>query len=277
MGKFPVYDQTYDFLLNRSSILNDERRANDFHNSNALAGISECEGTLIQLMGNPNIDGMYLKNKAWYKALIPHAKDKLNQVGRKFKKWQNEQVELGHALQKPITWPRDLEKERLKGEALLDIRHLERKKVKQTIKDLKAQKESKRVKQVLPNGPLGNYARPNQLITEADGQRVSYSEEGIPFIDEPTSPYHQMPIAHYRKMSKQWVRDMGITIDQLRQRRDEIFEKQKKQAIQIGEEPPLKKLVVTPSKIPDWMKRLGVRKKDWPEWPEDAKPITELE
>lgn len=269
--KHPIYHRTYHQLKDRSFILNDERRANSMQNSNALYGVAECKGTLNELKGNK--EGYYLSEGNWYLALIPDAKNKLIRVHRKFKKWQKEQVQGGYALSKPKKWPADLLEERLKAEALFDIRIAEKKKVEQRIEKLENQRKKEKRNPVLPNGPLGNISTDKNLIVEADGQRVSYSNEGIPFIDEPDSPYHGLPIAHYRKMCKQWKKDIGITLDQLRERRDKMFEAERKQAIKEGKEPPAKRLPVTNARLPQWMKRLGIGKKEWPEWPEGAKPI----
>ena len=273
-NEYPVYEQTFSRLAQSSSILNDEKRANDLHNASALYGVSECQATLVQLEGNA--DGYYKKDNTWYHALIPVAKVRVKEAQRNFQRWRQEQVQRGLALSKPKQWPQHLLDERLKAEALLDVRYAEKQKVETRIKQLKAQEEREHKKQVLPNGPLGRIGMSGDKIVEADGQRVTYSEGGIPYVDDTESPYHGMPIATYRVMVKEWMRAVGITIPQLRKRREQIFKEEKKQALKAGEEPPTKKLVVTHQKIPVWMNRLGIGKKDWPKWPEGAKSISKL-
>ena len=272
-SKYPTYDETYSKLTKSSVVLNEDKRANDLYNSTALHGIGECEGTLAELIGSK--DGYYLRNNNWYKALIPVAKQNLKEVHKEFKRWQNEQVQGGYSLKKPTKWLEELLEKRLKAEALLDVRLTEKKAVELRIKQLKERQEKEHSKEILPNGTQGRIGYSGNRIVEADKQKVSYSN-GIPFIDEPQSPYNGMPIVYYRSMCEQWKKDVGITTEQLQKRRDEMYEADRKQAFKEGKEPPVVKLSVSGRALPVWMKRLGITKDDYPEWPKDAKPINEL-
>lgn len=272
-NQYPVYHQTYSKLLNNSIILNDGKRANDLNYSAALHGIGECKGTLAELVGSK--DGYYLRNKNWYKALIPVAKQNLRDVYKEFNRWQTEQVQGGYSLEKPTKWSQELLEKRLKAEALLDVRLTEKKAIELRIKQLKTLQEREQSKNILPNGTQGRIGYSDNRIVEADRQRVSYTN-GIPFIDEPTSPYHKMPIVYYRRMCEQWKENVGITTEQLQKRRDEMYEADRKKAFKEGKEPPVVKLAVSGRSLPVWMKRLRITKDDYPEWPKDAKPIDEL-
>ncbi len=273
--KHLIYHQTYSHLFRNSSILNDERRAYDFHNSQVLFGISECKAILHEIDGEPDKNGMYLKGDVWYRGRIPDAEEKLKRVVEKFFRWRKDQVRSGFALALPKEMPDHLLEEKLKAEALIDVRYAERTRVQSRLKELNKEYEKEQLKNVLPNGPLGRISKEKNRIISADGQRVSYSKN-IPFINEPTSPYHLMPIVYYRSMCTQWLEDVGLTIPQLQKKRKEFFEKAKELAIQEGKDIPTKQLPVTPAKIPEWMKRLGIGKKDWPKKPNYKESLVDI-
>ncbi|GAA5521775.1 hypothetical protein Asal01_01720 [Fodinibius salicampi] len=272
-GTFPAYDTEYQRLEKRSDILK--------------GSIKNLKPNLIQLEGND--DGRYKQGGSWKTALIPLAKENLKEVYRDFKIWQKQQVRSGEALKPPKEWPDELLKERLKVEARLDVRRAEKFTVEKAIEQNKREEKRKRgqlkKQRLLPHGPLGKGVNPKKGFkegTEVDGQVVKYSKSDVPYIDEPDSPYHQMPIFHYKKMVIQWRKEVGIDkqpfdLNGLREKRDEIHRKRCKEATAQGKEPPTKKLIVTPGKIAKWIDRLEITKADWPEWPEGAKSITELE
>ncbi|XWN36274.1 MAG: hypothetical protein ROO71_09960 [Balneola sp.] len=272
-NKYQLYHQIYKKLVNNSIILNDKKRANDLYNSTALYGIGECEGTLLELVGSR--DGYYLRSNNWYKALIPIAKQTLKEVHKEFKRWQIEQVKKGYSLERPKEWQKELLEKRLKAEALYDVRLLEKKAIENRIKELKLKQEKERSKEILPNGTQGRIGYSGNRIIEVDKQKVSYSN-GIPFIDESQSPYNGMPIVYYRDMCEQWKIDVGITAEQLRKKRDEIYASDRKKAYKEGKEPPVVKLPVSGRSLPVWMERLGITKSDYPKWPKNAKHISEF-
>ncbi len=267
-NEHPLYHITYNRLKQNSVFLSESIRSNSFHDSNVLHGIGECKGSLIELTGNDK--GYYLKEENWYEALIPSALKALRKVKAEFKRWQDGQVRSGLAIIRPKEYPKDLLEKRLKAEALLDIRYAEKKAVVDRLKELQERKQKAVEKNILPFGPQGHLPKAGQTITNVDGQNVSYSEEGIPFINEPSSPYHGMPIFHYRQMCKDWKRKMGLMPDQLREKAQQIFLEKKELAKAEGTAPPLFPPVVSEFKIGQWMERLGISKEDYPEWPEDA-------
>ena len=240
--RFPIYDQTFDLKMKRSPVLNKERRESDIRNAGMLLDVRECEKTLMQLVGNPNKDFHYLEADKWVPALIPIAQLNLRKIHSAFKQWQKKQVLEGFALEKPTKWPNDLLEKRLKAEAILDVYRQEKKAVEIAIKAYNAEKEEKRKKKILEFGPQGkglNHDPRSGHPWLVDGQKVGSNEEGIPFIDEPSSKYDGMPLVFYRKMASAWR------------------EAQRQ-------------------KSSNW-RRIKVSKDEMPEWPENAKPISEIE
>lgn len=268
-GKFPAYDRAYDQAANDSNILNPETRnlTNDYRLSNPKSG-------LMELVGEPGKDGKYQLKDEWRTASIPLYKAELKELHLRFKAWGKQQVEKGLALKPPKEWPTELLELRLKKEAILDVRRREAFRLKKLIKEKQEEKTKERRGPVLPHGPLGKGGhKPDPgapRLWTIDGQRIKESAEGIPYLNEPESPYHKMTLFHYKRMTKKWVQDMGLTLELLRERRDKIHAEEVKEAHQAGEEPPGKKLIVTHSKIPQWIDRIGITRDDWPEVPEGS-------
>ncbi|RNC84465.1 MAG: hypothetical protein ED557_05650 [Balneola sp.] len=275
-GKYPNYDRTYNHLKENSVIFNEELRSKRESHSAVMTGIGECRNALAEWEGNSQ--GYYVVYDRRYEALLPIAKKGVLAVVNEFNIWRNQQVKNGYAIETPSTWPKDLLDRKLKAEALLDIRYAEIKALKDRIEALIQEKEKKKKQGILPNGPQGRttQANENEPITAMDGQGVSYSDQGIPFINEESSPYHGMSVFHYRQMCKEWRKEVGITPAQLVTKAEEIFLEQKQIAKEEGIEPPLFPPVTSEFKLPEWIKRLGITKKDWPKWPEGVKPIKNI-
>ena len=277
LGKKPGYDAEFSRLSNSSPILNQSAREYDIRNVGVVAGLGNLQGSLAQLEGLSEKDGHYLEGSSWKRALIPAAKSALKTVKRRFKRWQKEQVRKGNSLKPPKEWPKHLLKEKLKNEAVLDVRLAEKEYVEVLIEDYKERHKKYKEQNVLPFGPLGqevdaadNINRPWQI----DGQTVSRTQDGVPFIDEPSSKYNGLPVYHYRMMAKQWKKEKGLMPDQLREKRDKIYEQEKSEAHKAGKPVQVKKLKVTPQKMNLWVQRLGITESDWPDFPDDAEKIT---
>lgn len=263
-GRYSIYDRTYDLKKKRSPILNSEARSNDIRYAGALMEEGACKKTLLELDGNPDKHNHYLDESGeWQMALIPGAKNNLRKIHREFKQWQRKQVQEGFAIEKPTEWPKDLLEKRLKAEAIVDIYRREKAKVKQILKEHKRKAEKERQKKILEFGPQGKGLRhdPNSsrpwLI---DGQRISRNGYGVPYIDEPSSPYHEMPIAIYRKISAKWR-------DHQMKKAKESMAKREKECKEKGE--------LVPGSIISW-RNLKLPKDDFPDWPEGAKKISDI-
>lgn len=270
---FPAYDKEYNRLASRSNILSDPDR-DDFKNAFSASGIGECKNSLLELVGND--DGKYKEGKTFYTALIPAAKNNLKEVYRDFKRWQDQQVKGGHSLKAPEEWPSGMLEERLKGEARLDVRRREKTLLENKIEQLKREQgKAETDEPMLPDGPVGKFKGGGPISTDGpiqsvDGQNVSFTKRGIPYINDERSPYHLMPVATYRQMSKDWMKQNRIRRIDLAERRNEY----KQEMIEKGKEDELPTMFSV-SKFESMLKRQG----DWPEnpeWPEDAQTIEEI-
>ncbi|MEX1011066.1 MAG: hypothetical protein WDZ29_03310 [Balneolaceae bacterium] len=279
-GKNLVYDQAYQQAVDSSPIFNEKVRSNSIRDSGILHNL---KSTLLELEGIESGDnqGKYrAPYNEWKTALIPLAKQEVAELHQRFKEWSTQQVKEGKALKPQKNWPPQLLELRLKREALLDVRRKEAHYIKNLIEQKKAEKEKSRKAKILELGPMGKFTkRPEKdgRLTEIDGQKISYAG-AVPFIDEPISPYYKMTVFDYRKMAEKWKEEKGLTMEQLRKKRDEIFKQKKMEALLNDEQPPTNlsaDLVVTASKLSHWIKRLGITKNDWPSWPKNAKPIDE--
>lgn len=280
-GIFPAYDKEYRRLANRSNILSDPDRR-DLKNAFAGTGIGECKRDLIQLVGND--DGFYKEEGTAFKALIPAAKNNLQDVHKDFKRWQKQQVREGHALTPPEEWPEALRTERLKAEARLDVRRAEKHVLEERIKELKKRQGKAKQREILPNGPmgrgLGSRNSHDRRIQSTDGQRVSFKDGEIPYIDEEDSPYHLMPLATYRQMSKAWKKKHRIRRMDIVRRSNAFAEKLDEKGL---EKPPMWTSKKFEAMIKGEAKYKGQDEwpdfEEWPDnpdWPEDAKKITEI-
>ena len=259
LGMHPVYDRAYDQAFNNSDVPKNEFRA-----------LSNLNVSLLELEGNPAKEGYYLRGNTWHLAALPYHEEELKKLKIRFFEWAKLQVKNGNSLEAPTEWPKELFELRLKREALLDVRRREAVIIKKLIADKQAENEANRKASILPCGaigqPNGSTAYEQEQNPGIDGQRLSFTSKGVPFIDEPASPYHLMPLFWYKKMAAEWVAEY----------RNKILSKWQKiegkgyRNKQTGKMISL--LTFAKMKSPrNWQ----VSKNDLPEWPEEAKPVEE--
>ncbi|MFP8489277.1 hypothetical protein ACKGJO_09240 [Gracilimonas sp. Q87] len=274
-GKHPAYDQAFEKAKNKSPIFNENAR--NLYNTDP---INNPEAGIYELKGMPGKDGHYKVGTDWKLAAIPYYKSELAQLNERFKAWQRKQVENGQLLTPSEEWPDMLLDLKLKNQAILDVRKLEVKELEATIAKQEKAAQKKRKLKMLEHGPLTTGV-PSSLTeeerkkwSEIDGQEISRNDDGIPFISSEDSPYYGMPLYHYFKMAKAWIKQMGLDNDSLFKERDKLFEEAQKNAV-------LKKLVLPSKKMGikalKQQKLTKISEKDFPDWPEDAKPIHEIE
>lgn len=272
VGEHPIYDETFELKQKRSPILNSKARERDLRNSAALHDEAACRQTLLQLVGNPDKDNHYLQENTWKKALIPSAEKSLLKIKLEFNQWARNQVKNGFALKRPKKWPDNLLEKRLKVEAFLDIHRREKEVVEQTIKEHKKQAEKERRKKILEFGPkcIGIEPPPKKSGRKwlVDGQRINRTAEGIPYIDEPSSPYHEMPLVFYRQMSKKWQADYRQQVEEQWEEIEDGGMRNKETGKVITE------LAFTRLRRG---RTVSISKDELPEWPEEAQKISELE
>ena len=272
VGNLAAYDTAYDRAETESPILNADKRARSVSHSNVLLNLA---GTLAELIGNP--EAASPENREYYRrgdqltmALIPVHENELIELWKRFRLWAKLQVMNGHALEPPTEWPQELFELRLKREALLDVRRKEAFIIKKLIAKKTAEIEAERKAAILPCGAIGQQdgttAYEQETNPAFDGQRISYTAKGVPFIDEPASPYHLMPLFWYKKMSAEWVAEYRKKVLADWEKIEGKGYKNKKTGKLISS------LAYAGWKRPEnWQ----VPKSDFPDWPEEAMPVEE--
>lgn len=270
VGRFSLYDETFELKEKRSPILSSTVREKDLRYSAALNDEEACKRTLTELVGNPEKDYHYLEENSWKKALIPSAKNSLHQIHYEFDEWAKKQVRNGHALEEPKNWPTNLLEKRLKAEAILDVYRKEKWLVEKTLKAYKQRDQKEREEKILKFGPQATGIKPPPQNSRrewlVDGQGVSRNSKGIPFIDEPSSPYHKMPLVYYRQLSLEWKA-------QLREKAEQEWEE-----IEEGMRHKETGKVITRLAFSRLRKarRVKVSKDELPDWPDEAQKISDL-
>ncbi|WP_146198598.1 hypothetical protein [Rhodohalobacter mucosus] len=228
---------------------------------------------MVELVGNPLRDYHYLYNGKWKLALIPGMKKQLLELHKRFKTWAKQQVRDGKVLEPPKEWPFELLKLRLEREAILDVRIQEANYLRELIEKEKEKKARERSSIMLEYGPIGMSDRDGGI----DGQKINRTSKGVPFIDEPTSPYHLMTLFHYKQMSDAWKKEHGLTRQALNNRQREWHEERVKKAEQEGTHVPGYPGGVDRKGLWRWAKFECEGYPENPNWPKDAKPVTELQ
>lgn len=261
-GKHPTYDEVYKRVLSKSPYLNKSVRSRSFKYSGVLANL---ESSIAELEGGAN--GFYELNGNPQQALIPSHVEKLRNIHWRFKKWGQEQVKKGLTLEPPKDWPADMLEQRLRIEAVLDVRRKELYKVKELLKEKNAAKRKKEEEKMLRHGPAGIGIRHDPRSSkpwELDGQPVRHSEDGVPYIHCEQSPYHRMTVFDYRKVADRWKSTVKELAEELKaEKKAELKAAGKSHiAVTISHSPSM---FFRGSKRPD--------PDDFPSWPSDAEKV----
>ena len=280
-GDYPVYDEAYTDLRNKSPILNSAVRSQSMTEAGALQSKSHAQYQRLRITGEDKQDGYYFDNyyDSWKMGLLPAAELHLHQLLQRFETWAQRQVAEGKALQKPEQMPEEMQEERLRLEAQIDVHQAELKAIDDKIKQFE-EAEKKARPDMLQSGPAGRIDNLEQEAIDAmakhgrkpyaDGQRVSF--KGIvPFIDEPDSPYNRMPIATYRQMSNIWRNQWKREVED-QYEKDEIHGGYKHKE----SDKRVTGMQLASMKKPGGSGRQKVPREHWPEWPEGAKTVDEL-
>jgi hypothetical protein len=254
-GKYPVYDRIYRRYVNQSSILHEQKRSVKNSVAWQMAGsIDDLRSLLAGYTGNENGnipkvnelsgDDMQVSGK------IAAAQARLKKIHIHWQKWRRGRVRSGKDLKPTNRWPSHILGKRLEAEAILDFRRREAFAIGKAIETKEKEQAKEQKQNMLPYGPIGTEMARGWGVQAADGQPVSY-RKNIPYIDCQNSPYDQMPLFHYRKMSRNWVEGkLGFDKGERPHRR-----KKKESAYQQKE----------------------LTKEDWPEWPKEVKKIDEMD
>lgn len=210
-GHEPEYDKFYNRLLERSRVLNAGLAEKDISNAGLFASEQAIKQKILELAGTEKTEDLFKVNETTSRALrrtarsvttiqptkivgtIKMAEIDLKDNHKRFAAYRRGQIELGYA-EKKIKEPTDIKIDRLKFEAILDIRLLECKKLKDKLNEFTKTKEDERSQQVLKYGPKGAVWGDPPL--EIDNQKVEFKDGILVIVDE-LSKYKGMSLADY--------------------------------------------------------------------------------
>jgi hypothetical protein len=191
IGKFPVYDKKFDrekseSFLNPRNVFFDIKFA--FGSSPATASmVLEWEG---ETQGEHK--GEYPAPDGWQKSKILIAQEALDAVDAKWKATKAQAKRCGRPIPKEM--PADLVNERLKAEAVLDIRQEELDFLKKKLGEWETKETKQKASMILRYGPRGSAK--GEPPREIDGQDV-VQRDGKLVINCFESPYHNMELPDY--------------------------------------------------------------------------------
>jgi hypothetical protein len=187
------YDQVYEAALKNSEILSG---IGDYHNV-TLWNKQSLGWKRQELIGDKKglHDGL--------PALIPALQTRIKELIKNFELYQKQCRNEGKVV--PVTPLPEQAKELYMAEALVDIHLEELDKIEKMIADF-VEEEVKIVNtNMLRQGPKGISTLKGGVIVEADGQKVTMSEDGFPYIDQEGSPFNGLGTADYfTKVVRPW-------------------------------------------------------------------------
>lgn len=186
----------------------------------------------------------------------------------------------------PEDIPQHLQADYFAAQARFDVMKISKYYLKKKLKNIEEEEEQERKKEILKYGPRGDVEiqeykqRPGRQSPERidrvvgiDGQNVS-RRSGIPYIDEPDSPYHLMPLYHYKQMAQQWLDEHQLNKNELVDQRAELVKKIRKEAYANGEQPPA--VSPAPTTFAGWLEQKGITAEDYPAWKDEIPEIKDV-
>lgn len=274
-GQHPEYDSTYRNQLERSRILNADARSRDITRSGIMVDEPATKRTLVGIVGSdkPGHEGTVYNPQSgqWVPALMPLAQIELKEIWKEWVQWRKDQVTFGYSIELPTEWPKHLMTKRLRAEALVDVKQKEIIALNTALAKYQARQEKERIDGVLRFGPElrgwsdGALQKYQLGIADlvVDGQKVKFTNSGVPFIDEPSSPYNGMAIADYRKVAGIWRKKVVQMADDIKARK-----KAEKEA--SGSKSAIPMIMKSPR---GFFRTRKPDPADFPSWPEGAKKI----
>lgn len=216
-GDNKFYDDIYNRKRMDSHILNSGNRG--LYNGIDTAGEQNMRATLYEYIGDEK--GVMQDREGYNEpALIPALKQQLHGVYLKWEKYKKNRVKKG--FKEPAEWPRELENERFRFEALVDIAEAEADWLRRHVQEIEKERSNEDARNVLKHGPecscIGDPAR------EIDGQKVGHSGRVL-IIDDKRSPYDGISLADYREMGKAWMKERSKKATEQRKAREEEIQK----------------------------------------------------
>jgi len=270
-GIFPIYDRTYNQTAN-GSWPNDPQRV-----------IEIIEGSEEQPTGNGKTARMvdlkdgsnsaYTKNQK--KAKLEALKPKFAELEERHEFQSYQLVRSGESLSPDTSWTGDLLESLLqlqaKKDAFKEVARQAKEKIELEKEKQKQEKQENILKYGLSGEPILNHKGHEhdfqghanaQPVVEIDGQNISlHPDSHVPYIDEPElSDYHGMLLIDYKSMAAEWRKEHGLD-------EQSIEELNKERTADGRNEIDYQQL----------FRQKDIDEDSFPEWPEDARKIDELE
>ena len=197
IGKYPLYDQTFDRLVDASLILNPTGSgANDVRNFGTISLRNSREGIkrlLMEYQGD-NGSGFYIQNRREIPSKLKEAKHAIEAIKEKFAKLKQRAVNAGRYPPKKMD--AELKELLLKAEAREDIIRAEIKRLQNGLENFPDEKTGE-LMPCLKYGCIGSSKNTGGICTIIDGQSVEPDEKGVLRIKDERSPFHGMRTADY--------------------------------------------------------------------------------
>jgi len=257
IGIHSAYDDVFDQTRIISDILNSGNKPPDAYTT--LWDMKNMECVVLELEGSPAdegklLKGEYFRNKSKMLAVIPSLRLQLIAVDEKFASLQKQRADEGFEPMEQM--PVELEYEKLRDEARLDVRTEELEFIKQRIESYVEVEDTALTDMILAYGLKQRGKLEGGILVMIDGQRVTRTVEGILIINEPKSKYHGMAVSDYRQLANKWKAAL----------RDVYYLKQKQYEKDIADGKLVTMPVISTNKVD---------RSSLPGWPADVKNYLE--
>jgi hypothetical protein len=197
IGQHKPYDESFDYHKSRSVIFQPQNAS--YQMSWVASAIHRKEGVekLLQ-MWRGDSEGFYVQMGQRFPSMLRETQDKLDAITERFEAHNQDLVNQGKSPLKEML--PDLKTEQLQLEGRYDLLMSEIAALEKKLSEFQEKETIVKSKDVLRNGPQGSGQLRGGILVEVDGQRVSKNEDGLLYIDEPSSQYHGMLTSDYFEM-----------------------------------------------------------------------------
>lgn len=193
IGKNPIYDSEFNRARIASKILNAGSIRPGLDTPFFDKG--NCIGYLAELLGDDK--GLYIRNGEIQMADIPNLKNRIKKIEQEFKNYQQNQI--NHGYDKPEQMPAEMEAEKFRLEARVDVMLEEVDFLQERLTKYEEEVEKSDLSKMLTNGPHGNGRLSGGILAEIDGQKIKVVKGNLVIQDE-NSPYNGIAVIDYRKL-----------------------------------------------------------------------------
>ncbi len=206
-----AYHETLDRLAALSEIISGSVRPTVY---STIMDKQNIMGLIVAREGNE--DRVYYRNGVQQPALLPLIEEKLYELNEEFAEVQRSYKKQGKII--PDKMLPDMLDKKLRLEAEMDVNLAELKILTQSLAEFTDKEQIESQERVLKFG-LSQFGRLRDgVLVELDGQRISALSDGELFIDDPRSPYNDLKVLEYRRLSNEWkaARQVAAQMDYLK-------------------------------------------------------------